>query len=493
MQQTLIGLTLGNYRITERLGQGGNAVVYKAQQLNLNRFVTLKVIQTGDREGHERLQRESRVLAQLQHRGIRQVYGIETVGPYVFAVLEYVEHSLKHLIEERRLRHQVYTLTETVRMLRPVAEVLDFLHEKRWVHLDIKPENIMVATGGRVLLADFGVAQPFGPLQSHGTPAYVSPEVLTNQPVDAAADIYSLAVVAFEMLAGRTPFVGDSDVAIHHQTLHTPPPLLDRVEHRVSNSTAWVVSQSLAKEPHRRHVSAAAFLDDLEGSKTLSRQLVTFPKRRPVQTVIAAGALGCISALVLGLGPLRPSSTPPITIVPVTATPAATGIPTADGSNVTPTPAGSGPIVVSLTIKPTTLSTVTQAPPQTRTPTPEHTAPPPPSPTLPPSGPACTNDDAVPGAAIVQPAANAEVPIGKITLRGTADLPGSTGYEFQYRRRDDPVFHVIWGSTGKVKDDVLGAWDTSVSGLPAGSYILKLRVKLDTGQHKDCDVPITLR
>jgi serine/threonine-protein kinase len=492
MQQGLIGQTLGNYRVTERLGQGGNAVVYRAKQLALNRFVTLKVIQAGDREAHERLQRESRVLAQLQHRGIRQVYGIETAGAYVFAVLEYVEHSLKHLIEERRLRRQGFTLAEAVQLLQPVAEVLDFLHAKRWVHLDVKPENIMVAADGRVLLADFGVAQPFGPPQSHGTPAYVPPEVLTNRPVDAAADIYSLGVIAFEMLAGRTPFVGDSAIAVHHQTLHTPPPQLDRVERRIGNSTAWVVSRALAKEPQQRYVTAAAFLDDLERSKTFSRKLTTLPQRRPVPTAIAAGTLVCVSALAVGLRAFTPlPGLPPTRVVLVTATPSPVLTATAEETRVTPAAEGGPAVIISLTKSPTMPPTSTRAPDPTRTPVPERTATVPPSPA--PRGPACTNPDAAAGAVITEPTARAELPIGTITLRGSARLPGSTGYEIRYRRQDENNAHVISGFPGQVDGDELGVWDPGQLKLPAGAYILTLRVKLADGNYKDCDVPITLR
>jgi serine/threonine-protein kinase len=485
----LIGQTLGKYRIIERLGQGENAVVYKAHQTALNRFVTLKILEASNREGQERLRRESQVLARFQHSNIRQVYSIESHGPFVFAVLEYAEKSLKDLLNERRQKQpRPFTRTETVEKLRPIAEVLDYLHGNGWVHLDIKPQNILVTAEGRVLLADFGVAQPFGKPQSRGTPAYVAPEVVNGDSVHAAADIYSFGVVAYEMLALRLPFTGENDLTLMRHHTQTLPPKLDQVSGHISNSAASVVNQALAKAPHRRYATAAIFVDMLDRADTASVRLRTLPKRRPIAVAAAAVSLACVLTFggVWGLPRLfaRPLPTPPpvvtLAAVPVTLPPTLTWTPPA----VFPTPVSA----VVTTPAPAVTPSTTLVP--TKTPAPTFTTAP--SDTPRPAGPACTNPGFSQGATITEPAANASLQRGPIVVRGTADLPNSVGYEFQYRSADRAdEFHVIDGWSGRVQDKPLGTWNASA--LPAGNYVLRLRVNLRDGNYKDCDVPITLQ
>jgi serine/threonine-protein kinase len=497
MSPTLIGQTLaGKYRVIERLGQGQNAVVYKAQQLNLDRFVALKVIERGNRAGYERLQQESRVLAQFHHPGIRQVYGIEADGPYIFAVLDYLEHSLRHRIEARRQQRQGFDRAEVVQLLRPIGQVLDYLHGCGWAHMDVKPENILVADDSRVMLADFGVAQPFGAPKTLGTATYVAPEVINAQPIGAATDLYSLAVIAFEMLAGAPPFTGDAAVVLYRQHTETLPPSLDRLNRQHSNSVAYVVNRALAKDPQQRYGSALAFLNTLVRADTVSVRLPTLPRRRPVPTAIAAASLVCASVLGIGgfiLPPAIPTPTPTPTVISVTPTPTQRVL---AGEIISPTPTN----VIVKTTTPTTTPRITVTPmltPILTTP-PEKTAVITSTSSPTPSGPACKNLDAVPGVSIVQPAAGAQLPIGPITIRGTADLPDRTEYELQYRSdtKDPPgIFHYIDDSTrtDKVINNALGVWDPSKLDLKPGDYTLKLRVKLTTGNYKDCDVPIVLK
>jgi serine/threonine-protein kinase len=497
MQPSLIGHTLlDRYHVVERLGQGSNGIVYKARQLNLDRFVTLKVIERDNRAGYERLQQESRVLAQFHHPGIRQVYSIETAGPYVFAVLDYVEKSLKNLIEERREQKQGFTRPETVQLLRPVGQVLDYLHSRSWAHMDVKPENILAAADGRVLLADFGVAQPFGPPRTRGTPTYVAPEVINEQPVSAATDLYSLAVVAFEMLAGAPPFIGDAAVVLYRQHTQALPPRLDRLNRQHSNSVAWVVNRALAKDPKQRYLSATAFLNTLERADTISVRVPTLPRRRPVPTVLTAASVVCVSALVASLGLPRPPSPLPSTAVP--AAPTATQRARADAEPGQPSSPGAEIVPPKITPTPMPRATVTPAPTPSVTIAPQWSPTAPASSTPTPAGPACQNPDAVPGASIVRPAAGAQLPIGPITIQGTADLPNSIEYEFQYHAeaQDQPGhFHYIDGSTNraKVANGVLGIWDPRKLNLAPGDYTFRLRVKLANGNHKDCDVPLILK
>jgi eukaryotic-like serine/threonine-protein kinase len=496
MIDNLVGQTLNGYRILERLGQGASAVVYKADQIALNRVVTLKVIETSNREGHERLVRESQVLAQYKHPGIRQVFSIESSGPYAFAVLEFAEGSLRGLIEARRRENRTFSCSETARILWPVADVLDYLHQHGWLHMDIKPENILLADEDRALLADFGVAQPFGAPLSRGTPAYVAPEIIEGGAVGAAADIYSLGVVAYEMLAGRPPFSGDTPLALWHQHSHVAPPPLDRVHRRCSNSAAWVVAHALDKTPQARYVTARAFVDTLERADTISVRLPTLPRRRPGWMAVGAASLACVAFLSLrSFPPLAPPATPqaastpgPSVSVPSTAggiepSPVVARPSPRPSPIVTAQPGGALPVgTATLAAQPTTPPTT----PPTLTPVYV-------PPTATGSSIACQNADFVPGAVINEPAANAVLRRGPVALKGTADLQGGTGYEFLYRADWDSAddFHFVMERVGgRVKDGELGVWDTSK--LPGGNYILRLRVKLRDGNYKDCDAPVRL-
>ena len=487
MIDSLVGQTLKGYRILERLGQGASAVVYKADQIALNRVVTLKVIETSNREGHERLLRESQVLAQYKHPGIRQVFSIESSGPYAFAVLEFAEGSLRGLIEARRRENDTFSCSETARILWPVADVLDYLHQHGWLHMDIKPENILLTDGDRALLADFGVAQPFGTPQSRGTPAYVAPEVIGGGAIGAPADVYSLGVVAYEMLAGRPPFSGDTPLALWHQHSHATPPPIDRVHRRCSNSAAWVVARALDKTPEGRYVTARAFVDTLERADTISVRLPTLPRRRPGWLAVGAATLACAAFLSLRSFPVP---APPATPQAVPAPGHSVSVPATAGG-IEPTPAQlPSPTATSQPGVARPVGTATLAPQPTTPPTPMPTYLPP---TQTGASVACQNIDFVPGAVISEPAANAVLSRGPVAVRGTADLQGSTGYEFQYRGEGDRVddFHFVTEWIGeRVKDGELGVWDTSK--LPRGSYVLRLRVKLRDGNYKDCDAPIRL-
>lgn len=492
MLPNLTGQTIGKYQILERLGQGENAVVYRARQLNLGRDVALKVLPVANRAAYERLRLESQLLAKLQHPGIRQVYGIEEMGPLAYAVLEYADYSLKASLAERRQQQKPFTHDETVKLLKPIAEVLDYLHSRRLVHMDVKPENILLTREGRVMLSDFGVTQSFGKPLTRGTPAYVAPEVINDEPVSAATDIYSLGVVAFEMLAGRPPFSGDTPLTLWRHHTQTLPPLLDRTNRACSNSVAWVVNRALAKDPHARYVSATAFISALENADKVSGRLRTLPERRPWVAPTSAVGLMAVAALVLlraGIWPwpqsgpafitMTPNPIATATLAPVPAFPSV-GTSTPDLAVVEPT------ATIPQVIRPTeTLApTITVAP--TNTPASTATA------TSPPDQAACINAGWQTGAAIYQPRTNAVLPRGKVVLRGMADLPNSIAYQLRLYRLPntaDNAALIVQEIEGKANGN-LGTLD--VGNLPPGSYLLRLRVLFPDRNYKECDVPVTL-
>jgi serine/threonine-protein kinase len=488
----LTGQTLDQYRLIERLGQGENAVAYKAIQLGSDRPVTLKVLSTAGNEARERLRRESVTLAQFRHPGIRQVYRLGTIAAassgvghdVVFAVLEYAEGSLRGLMSSRFAKGRVFARAEIVRYLHPVADVLDYLHSLGWAHLDVKPENVMIIDGQRIALADFGIAQPFGKAQDPGTPGYASPELLGGEAVGPPADIFALAAVAYEMLVGQPPFRGTPIERISATRLAVPA-RVDQVSPHCSNSLGFVLQGALARDSLSRVPrSAGALVNRLDRADTMTVRLPTLPRRRPV-LVFGVGALLCAAtglgvwqpwSTPLARSPSRPTPAPATAELPATTVPARAATPVSAPSRLSATlPAP------TLTLAPTATPRATASPASTGTPT-----------RPPPVGMACTNAERVEGAAIVAPAANARLKRGPIAVRGTADLPNMTEYEFYVRDPGQPPEAFAWRDSrpDRVQDGLLWTWEAG--DLTPGPYTLRLRVKLNNGQHKECDVPITL-
>jgi eukaryotic-like serine/threonine-protein kinase len=267
----LIGHQIGGrYRIIQRLGGGGMGVVYQAEDMLLGRDVAIKVLRTHlaeDESFRHRFEREGRSAAGLSHPNIVQVYDVgETPEGVPYLVMEYVSGpTLEKILRERGALPE----REAVDIAAQVAAALAEAHRRGVVHRDIKPLNILVRPDGTVKVADFGIAraQSGATLVNTGTIVgsahYVSPEQARGGYVDEKTDVYSLGVVLYEMLTGRTPFQGDTAVAValkHLQEEVPAPSALANVSRRLES----VVLRALEKDPARRYPSANAILADLE-------------------------------------------------------------------------------------------------------------------------------------------------------------------------------------------------------------------------------------
>ncbi len=268
----LVGQTLaGRYEIQQEIGRGGMARVYRATDRQLNRTVALKVLApqlTIDPEFVKRFEREASIVARLGHPGIVTVYDRGEHEGLLYISMEYIEGRTLHTI----LKDQgALGLGYCVALLKPLSEALDYAHQQGAVHRDIKPHNIMVATDGRVLLADFGIAQPAEADQESltrsgtfmGTPEYISPEQTQSRRVDGKSDIYALGIVAYEIITGRVPFSGSTPQLLiaHNQT---PPPRLSTVIGGIPPEFDVIFSRVLAKDPQARYARASAFIAELE-------------------------------------------------------------------------------------------------------------------------------------------------------------------------------------------------------------------------------------
>ena len=263
----------GRYTLIRKLGEGGMAKVYLAEDCRHERLVALKVL---NRErsaafGAERFEREIKLLAHLRHPFILPLHDSGEAAGELYFVMPYIDGES---LRARLQRDGSLSLDDAGRIIRQIADALDYAHEEHVIHRDIKPENILLSRHGHALLADFGIARgaSLAPADAAlteigvalGTTAYMSPEqALGGEDLDGRADIYSLACVAYEMLAGRPPFSGPTPLSIVAQHVSTPPPSLIGTRKEVTAAAANAVARALDKNRNDRFPTATEFADAL--------------------------------------------------------------------------------------------------------------------------------------------------------------------------------------------------------------------------------------
>jgi len=264
----LEGQMLGKYRVLEPLGRGGMARVYRAYHAHLDRYVAVKVLRgdlLDDDDFLDRFRREARAVAALRHPNIVQVFDYDVEDRISYMVLELLDgDSLKTRLHDYRMRGERMGLGEMVRILCQVLDGLSYAHAKGMVHRDVKPGNILLTKDGRAVLADFGIARIVGsasetvPGALLGTMSYIAPEQGLEGKSDARSDLYSLGVVLYEMLTGRTPFDADTPAAVLMKHAQDPLPLPREVDPSIPEPFERVVLKALAKDPDDRYADAEA-------------------------------------------------------------------------------------------------------------------------------------------------------------------------------------------------------------------------------------------
>ncbi len=259
------GFTLGQYRIVACIGRGGMATVYRARQASLDRDVAIKVLPDffAEDEGYrERFQQEAKSIARLKHPNILNVFDFGQERGITYLVLELVEGGT---LSERLGRPM--DLQEAVRIIRPIASALDHAHAQGVLHRDIKPSNILIHRDGTPVLGDFGLAKIAGSVRRLtasgtvlGTPEYMSPEYGAGEPIGPPSDLYSLAVVAYEMLTGRVPFEADTPAAVLLSHINKAVPPTRELVGELSGHVEDALRKALAKNPLERFDSATQFV-----------------------------------------------------------------------------------------------------------------------------------------------------------------------------------------------------------------------------------------
>jgi serine/threonine protein kinase/Tol biopolymer transport system component len=277
-QDELIGKRLGGYDIIDRIGQGGMATVYRAQQLSMNRDVAIKILPRqflNDDSYLARFDREVKIVSKLEHRSIVPVYdyGQHEGQPYI--AMRYMQGgSLDDILSKRG----PLPLDLIVRMLEQIAPALDFAHSKGVLHRDLKPSNILLDDGDGAYITDFGIARILGEGGQGittqgvvGTPSYMSPEQAQGQTLDNRSDIYSLGVMLFELTTGRRPFYSDTPYSIAVMQVTTPPPLPRSINPNVTPAVERVILRAMDKKSAGRYDTAVALCDAV-------RQAMNAPK-----------------------------------------------------------------------------------------------------------------------------------------------------------------------------------------------------------------------
>jgi serine/threonine protein kinase len=293
---TWTGQTLGSYKIIGLIGRGGSGRVYRARHTFLERDAAIKVLRAdldAIDEHHERFLQEARTIAQMRHPHIVQLYDFGKIEDTYYMVMEHIEgDSLEAKLRAVHSGGRLLTGVEVWRIIKQMGEALTYIHEQGVIHRDIKPANVLMTKDGNVIVSDFGVAKL---LAGHGdtttgaitgTPAYMSPEQALGQPIDHRADLYSMAVIVYEMLVGRVPFTGTMPVTVilKHLNEAVPPPR--QINPSVPRHVETELLKVLSKRPENRHQSVAEFLHALANASRSLHSGKTAVSNGEVRTVV---------------------------------------------------------------------------------------------------------------------------------------------------------------------------------------------------------------
>jgi serine/threonine protein kinase/Flp pilus assembly protein TadD len=325
---------LGDYRLLRRLGRGGMGVVYEALQVSLERRVAVKVLPAGllaDSRAVSRFLREARVAGRLQHPNVVSVFGMEVQSNTPYIAMEYVEgETLAQLLGRLRdggaaprgpldaAEVNIIYCGKVAEAFAGAAEGLQHAHEKGVIHRDLKPSNLMLDSGGRLRILDFGLARLDGQEtltasgELVGTPLYMSPEQARSRrlPVDHRTDIYSLGATLYEMLLWRPPFEGRDYQETLAQVLGRDPLPPRRRNARIPRDLETIVLKCLEKDPADRYQSAEALAQDLrrfvrgDPVEARPRRLWERLLRKLQRQKAKAAAAALVLALIVALGAL---------------------------------------------------------------------------------------------------------------------------------------------------------------------------------------------
>jgi eukaryotic-like serine/threonine-protein kinase len=308
----MLGQTLGHYRIIEQIGAGGMGEVYRAHDEQLDRDVALKVLPVGtltDEGARRQFRSEALALAKLNHPNIETVYEFNTQDGVDFLAMELIPGC----VLSEQLKTGPLPEKEIVQIGTQLADGLTAAHERRVIHRDLKPGNLMITPDSRVKILDFGLARFIRPSQEadqtvsvttntgtiSGTVPYMSPEQLRGLPVDERSDIYAAGALLYEMATGHRPFPQSQSAELVGAILHQAPDAPSSHNRAIRPILESVIMKALEKDPARRHQSARELKIALEGVGSGQMAAAPAPRRA---VLIAGVAITCAILLLIGLG-----------------------------------------------------------------------------------------------------------------------------------------------------------------------------------------------
>jgi serine/threonine-protein kinase len=281
----------GRYRILRKLGSGGMANVYLAEDEDLGRRVAIKILNeryASDDSFNERFRREAKSAAGLSHPNIVSIYDRGEADGIPYIAMEVIEgRSVKELI----LTSGPLPVAQAVEYAKQVLSALRFAHRNGIIHRDIKPHNILIGAEDRLKVTDFGIARAGASQMTEvgsimGTAQYLSPEQARGAPVTAASDLYSVGIVLYEMLTGKTPFTGETPIEIAMKHLNEPPRPPSELRSEIAPELDQIVLRALAKDANERYQTAEEFSADLD---RLEAGIPVSPETTAAATAILTG------------------------------------------------------------------------------------------------------------------------------------------------------------------------------------------------------------
>ena len=263
---------LGRYKVLKELGRGSMGVVYLGKDPTIQRFVAIKTMRLDEIDDGEKLQevkarffQEAESTGRLSHPNIVTIFDAGEQDDLGYIAMELLQGTT---LKEKSRKPNLLPLEKVISILATVAEAMDYAHQQGVVHRDIKPANIMLTTEAIIKVMDFGIAKMASSSKTQtdivlGTPTYMSPEQIAGKKVDGRSDIFSLAVVMFELLTGRPPFTADNVSALLFAIAHTPHPSVKAIKPDLPLIVKEVLDRALQKDPVHRYRRAGEFAMEL--------------------------------------------------------------------------------------------------------------------------------------------------------------------------------------------------------------------------------------
>ena len=304
-----IGDQFDRYQIQAHMAQGGMSDIYRAFDLVNHREVVIKIpdqTMLGDPATFERFQRELTVINTLNHPVILRGLGSGKYNRIPFLVTEFVEgRSLRTLIESSA----PFPPDQAVALIRKIADGLAYCHQNDVIHRDLKPENILVTGDGQPVIIDFGLALTKSAHRvtnsnlsaTAGTPDYLAPEQIEGKRGDRSTDVYALGTIFYELLAGKTPFTGDSNMVVMAQHLNGTPARLDQVDPSISPQLAAVVATCLARNPDDRYPDMTALIEALDHPENADLTVLENINSSP-ESALSLTQIQVIKGILIALG-----------------------------------------------------------------------------------------------------------------------------------------------------------------------------------------------